>query len=253
MKKLEINADWPMDDRLVALLLDSPAFFALPERTQLHLLKMMAARQRYGELWEDARWLHNKTNVSSPIDVDSLSRGSWIRRSTAIDSGLPSDALGNALLFSDSVSNREVKERSANPSRTGPFAGIAKRVRTRLTVYDAPKGFKRWWKIYPVHKEGPAAVRVWVRRGYEDCADEIIDATQKQLDARAAAKKRGDFYPAFPYPKRFLERERFTDEIEKPEGAADDWRSRYTEEELAEIYKRLRAGDLSALPEELRK
>lgn len=125
-----------------------------------------------------------------------------------------------------------------------------KKTNSAFRVVDASPGFRRVWKVYPVRRNGPDAVRAWVHFCLERHTATIELAIASQIAYKAKCDREGKFCPAFPYLHRYLKRRGWEDEVEITDLSAIE---RLSDTELAERVRRVRAGDLSALPKGIKR
>lgn len=82
-----------------------------------------------------------------------------------------------------------------------------------------PIGFLQWWRVYPNKKGGILkCAQVWLDKGLEVRAQEMVDAVNAQKKARNQQQDAGEFVPEWKYALYWLKDERWTDELSAGEG-----------------------------------
>lgn len=77
---------------------------------------------------------------------------------------------------------------------------------------DAPKGFIRFWEIYPRRVGKAAALRSWQRHKCEAITDKIIASIAPHMESDEWKKDGGEF---IPHPATYLNQGRWDDVLEK--------------------------------------
>lgn len=178
-------------------------FRCLPDSSKSHLMLIwLLASQIGNKIPNDPDWIRERIGCHEKVDLSDL-----------IDSGfLIADSKAIASRKQSATPETEAKtEAKTEEQKPPPIKPVKKKVTRKRVVKQ--KRFREFYDAYPKHVAAKSAEKQWEKMKLDDKCDMIV------ADIKNRLKNHDTWIEGFiPNPKKYLEEERWTDEIRQRNG-----------------------------------